>query len=60
MPKPDQEVSSGEPGGKEEGDARAKAFVKAYEESHPSGPYPPVETKAKPESEHPTEDLSGK
>jgi hypothetical protein len=44
---PQQEV---EAAGKKEGDARAKAFEQAYMESHPNGPYPPVELKQKSES----------
>ena len=34
-----------------EGDSRAEAFEKEYKQSHPGGPYPPVETKAKPETD---------
>jgi len=33
-----------------EGDSRAEAFEKEYTQSHPAGPYPPVETKPKPET----------
>jgi hypothetical protein len=36
--------------GHEEGDAVAKAFEQEYEDSHPDGPYPPVELKPRPES----------
>jgi hypothetical protein len=35
----------------DEGNARAKAFERAYKESHPEGPYPPVELKPEPESQ---------
>ena len=41
-------MSSEKPADKEEGDARAKAFEKEYNESHPNGPYPPVELKLNP------------
>jgi hypothetical protein len=37
------------PSGKE-GDYRAEAFEKEYRQSHPDGPYPPVEIKPKPET----------
>jgi len=33
-----------------EGDSRAEAFEKEYKQSHPAGPYPPMETKPKPET----------
>jgi len=33
-----------------EGDSRAEAFEEEYKQSHPDGPYPPVETKSKPET----------
>jgi len=36
------------PTGKEEGDARAKAFEQAYKETHPNGPYLRVELKPRP------------
>ena len=32
-----------------EGDSRAEAFEKEYKQSHPDGPYPPLETKPKTE-----------
>lgn len=38
---------------KEEGDAVAKAFEQMYKQSHPNGPYPPVELKPKLESQSP-------
>jgi len=38
------------PADQAEGDARAKAFEQAYKQSHPDGPYPPVEIKPKSES----------
>lgn len=41
----DSEVSK--PTDKDEGDARASAFEKMYKDSHPDGPYPPVELKLK-------------
>jgi len=33
-----------------EGDSRADAFEKEYKQSHPDGPYPPMEIKPKPET----------
>jgi hypothetical protein len=32
-------------------DSRAEAFEKEYKQSHPDGPYPPVETKPKTKTE---------
>ena len=32
------------------GDSRAEAFENEYKQSHPNGPYPPLETKPKPET----------
>ena len=53
---PDQPVSSEKPAAKEEGEARAKAFERMYRESHPNGPYPPVELKPKSESQLPAKE----
>jgi hypothetical protein len=38
------------PANQDEGNARAKAFERAYKESHPNGPYPTLEPKSKPEA----------
>jgi hypothetical protein len=38
---------SSKPTSKNEGDEAAKAFERAYTETHPNGPYPPVELKPK-------------
>jgi hypothetical protein len=38
-----------EPDSKAKGDAAAKAFEQAYKETHPNGPYPPVELRRKEE-----------
>jgi hypothetical protein len=43
-------MSSEKPVSKEEADSRARAFEEMYRESHPEGPYPPVQPKPKPES----------
>ncbi|HYB07139.1 MAG TPA: hypothetical protein VEB87_03170 [Nitrososphaerales archaeon] len=41
--------STQEPTKQEEWDAAAKSLEQAYKQSHPNGPYPPVEIKSKPE-----------
>jgi hypothetical protein len=48
-------VPSEKPAAQKEGDAIAKAFEQMYKESHPNGPYPPVEIKPKqePKSQQP-------
>jgi hypothetical protein len=42
---------SSEPVKKEEMEAEAKALEQAYKETHPNGPYPPVEVKPKPKAQ---------
>ena len=49
-----REVSSYKPADKEKGDARPEAFDRAYRDTHPNGPYPPVEVQPKQKDKHPS------
>jgi len=42
-------MSQEKPAKKEDSDAIAKAFEQEYKDSHPNGPFPPVEVKPKAE-----------
>ena len=48
-------VSSDKPTDAEKADARSEAFERAYRESHPNGPYPPVEDQPKQTDERSSE-----
>lgn len=43
----DFDVGVSETDSKAKGEAAARAFEQEYKETHPSGPYPPVELKPK-------------
>ena len=40
-------MSAKGPESKKEGEARAEAFEREYKETHPDGPYPPVDQKGR-------------
>ena len=44
-------MSSEKPADKGKGDARPEAFERAYRDTHPNGPYPPVEVQPKQKDE---------